>query len=111
MKRVNRSKIVEEIEYVINAVKNRTLTREEFKTFYSLCREYGIGKNSFELNTVFNRITRVDELAEWKSISIYKSEGEKIVVLKSRMSLRAARQEGRRRRHASFQRLAQKGRV
>lgn len=101
----------ETLECVVEAVKNRSLTREEYKAVHSLCREYGIGKRSFDLTKSLNRAIYSDELAERENIVLCKSEKDRVAILKPRMILRAARQEGRRRRRASFQRLAQKGRV
>lgn len=77
MKNVDKKKISEigeVIESVIDAVKNRTLAREEYKAFHSLCREYGIGKRSFDLTKSLNRAIYSDELAERKNIVLCRIE-------------------------------------
>lgn len=113
MRNINKSKIHEigeVIESVIDAVKNRTLAREEYRAFRSVFRKYKIWR-SFDISHTFNRTIWKDELSEREDITFYMHPKERAAKLKPRMMLIASRNEGRRKRRTKFRELAKKGQI
>ncbi len=100
----------ETLECVVEAVKNRSLTREEYRAFSSVFRKFKIGR-SFDLSSTFNRTIWRDELSEREEITFYMSPKERAAKLKPRMMLIASRKEGRRKRRTKFRELAKKGQI